>query len=161
MTESHGSDSTWPVPGSELLISSLRSALPTYVRAVVTARVGCGLSVDSEERLNEVGERIGADVEARMSDVLGKPVEEQQMGPLQIVRDGLAPVTQFLAGMGVAAPERDEFSRRVFPADIYGIAPASFREINEELHDVGIAWGAAKAWLHLQHRKPTERRPAQ
>ena len=36
----------------------------------------------------------------------------------------------------------------MFPHDVYHLGPAAFAEVDPQLNDLAIAWGAAKAWAH-------------
>jgi hypothetical protein len=53
---------------------------------------------------------------------------------------------------------RDEFSLRNFPDDVYDLTPASFADVDPELHEPGLLWGAAKAHVHLARRRREGRR---
>jgi hypothetical protein len=46
--------------------------------------------------------------------------------------------------------ERDEFRVRAFPEDVYDLTPASFADVDLSLHEVAMAWGAAKAMAHRE-----------
>ena len=48
---------------------------------------------------------------------------------------------------------RDEVAVRQFPDDVYDLVPASFAEVDPELHEPGLVWGAAKAHVHLARRR--------
>ena len=53
--------------------------------------------------------------------------------------------TQVLGAAGVPVPRRDAFAEQAFPADRYDLGPAAtFDDIDPSLHDLGLAWGAAK-----------------
>ncbi|MBV8160204.1 MAG: hypothetical protein JO265_04710, partial [Acidimicrobiia bacterium] len=58
-----------------------------------------------------------------------------------------------LAAAGVPPVRRDEQQERLFPADVYDLAPATFADVDPALADVALAWGAAKAFEHLQRHK--------
>jgi hypothetical protein len=51
---------------------------------------------------------------------------------------------------------RDEFSVRSFPDDAYDLSPASFADVDPALHEPGLAWGAAKAYVHLARRRAAD-----
>jgi hypothetical protein len=53
---------------------------------------------------------------------------------------------------------RDETDERLFPEDVYGLGPASFADIDPSVHEPGVAWGAAKAYVHLARRRAEGRR---
>ena len=57
------------------------------------------------------------------------------------------------ARAGVPPVDRDEFAARQFPDDVYDLAPTSFAELDPDLHEVGLVWGAAKAHVHLARRR--------
>ena len=37
---------------------------------------------------------------------------------------------------------------RAFPADVYGLSPASLADLSPDVVEAGIVWGAAKAFEH-------------
>jgi hypothetical protein len=49
--------------------------------------------------------------------------------------------------------QRDADAERLFPDDPYDLTPGSFADIDPELHDPGLLWGAAKAHV-VKHRHP-------
>jgi hypothetical protein len=66
--------------------------------------------------------------------------------------------TEVLRDAGAPAVERDKFSRERFPDDDYDLTPATWADIHPSLADLGIAWGAAKAFEHKRrHQRPHER----
>ncbi len=151
------SSNEWPVPGSEDLIAAVAAALPGFVHRLVERHVRLD-ELDCRERnldddVEDVAMLVVTGIDAALRDALARPADEQRLGPLQVIREGLEPVTRLLTDMRVPVPARDDFSVRAFPGDVYGLVPSSFRDIDESLHDVGIAWGAAKAWLHLEKRR--------
>jgi hypothetical protein len=58
----------------------------------------------------------------------------------------------------VPPADRDEFAQRSFPDDSYGLVPASWEEIDQRLQEVGITWGAAKAYVFKARRREEGRR---
>jgi hypothetical protein len=66
--------------------------------------------------------------------------------------------TQVLAEAGVPPVERDEHAARLFPDDRYDLAPATFSDLDEALHEPGLVWGAAKAHVVLARRRREGRR---
>jgi hypothetical protein len=44
--------------------------------------------------------------------------------------------------------DRDSVSEEMFPDDPYGLTPASLADIDPALQELGLRWGAAKAWTH-------------
>lgn len=103
----------------------------------------------------EAATRAGADARAAVMPevraLLGADIDEQRSTPLALVRAAVRFPTAVLAGAGVAEVERDTFAVRAFPADVYDLSPASLGDLSEELRELGIIWGATKAWEH-KHR---------
>ena len=64
-----------------------------------------------------------------------------------------AALAQVLADAGVPPIVRDEFEERAFPDDVYGLAPASFADLDPALREPGLVWGAAKAHVVLARRR--------
>ena len=56
--------------------------------------------------------------------------------------------TEVLRAAGVEPVERDEMQERLFPQDVYDVAPATFADVDPALAEPGLAWSAAKAWTH-------------
>ncbi len=74
-----------------------------------------------------------------------RPVGEQRRGPLQIFQTAVAFPTAALQAAGVSPQPRDPSAERALPGDLYGLAPASSRDIGGEAWRAHIAWGIAKA----------------
>lgn len=99
-------------------------------------------------RAAEAGRQAAADIGPRVRDLLAADIDEQWTTPLALVRDGVTYAGTVLAGAGVPELERDPMDKAMFPADVYGLTPGSFADIDPSLADAGMAWGAAKAWTH-------------
>ncbi len=61
--------------------------------------------------------------------------------------------TAALADAEVPALRRDPFAQRQDPDDHYDLTPGSFADIDPGLAEPGLAWGAAKAHVHLARRR--------
>lgn len=96
------------------------------------------------------GERARDDVGHRVRAVLAADIDDQRTNPLSILRQAVRYPTDVLRQAGVPPVQRDRFAEERFPDDDYDLTPASFADIDPSLLDVGLAWGAAKAWLHKQ-----------
>ncbi|MBO0748495.1 MAG: hypothetical protein J2O47_09085, partial [Acidimicrobiaceae bacterium] len=100
-------------------------------------------------------ERCRAEVGSEVRTLLLRDIDAQADTPLTIVRRAVSYPTAVLADAGVPHVVRDSFAERVFPDDVYGLAPASFTDVDPSLGELGIAWGAAKAFEHKRrHRRP-------
>ena len=74
--------------------------------------------------------------------------------PLALLRTAVRYPTKVLHDAGAPVVERDKFSRERFPDDDYDLTPANWSDIDPSLLDLGIAWGAAKAFEHKQRHRP-------
>ena len=50
-------------------------------------------------------------------------------------------------------PARESFAAAHFPDDVFGLGPAAWSDVDPELHDAGITWGAWKALTILRRRR--------
>lgn len=122
---------------SERLQRALVGAYGAHVRRRLE-----GLEVEGIDEALERGERWLA---GELSDLLALPFDEQRRGPLEIFQEAMWFPTECLRGAGVEPPERDPVAVAAMPGDAYDLAPASSRELGEEVWSVHLAWGAAKA----------------
>lgn len=97
--------------------------------------------------------RATAEVGGRVRALLMTDPDQQRTGPLAVVREAVRYPTAVLAEAGVPPAERDEFAQRMFPEDIYDLAPASFADLHPDLLEPGVVWGAAKTHVVLQRRR--------
>lgn len=100
------------------------------------------------------GQRARVELVGELRALLDRDVDDQPTTPLAIMRAGVRYPTAVLAAAGVPAVERDEMLERSFPADRYDLSPASWRDIDESLHEPGLRWGAWKAHTVLARRRP-------
>ena len=99
----------------------------------------------------EAAEALGPDLRA----LLAADVDEQRENPMAVVRQAVAWPTAVLRAAGVAPAQRDGYAAKHFPDDVYGITPTNFADIDPELGEMGLVWGALKARAHLaRHRRP-------
>jgi hypothetical protein len=101
----------------------------------------------------DAGIQARTDVVPRVRELLGLDVDNQWTNPLQLLRGAVVYPTSVLHGAGVGEVERDDFAARTAPDDVYGLEPAGFADVDGALHDIGLAWGAAKAQAHLARRR--------
>jgi len=135
------------------LADGIVAALPGWVERSVDERYRAALGPPPPD-LVDAARRAGVEARARVRALLEADVDEQRTTPLSIVRRAVVYPTRVLAGAGVPGRERDPLDRAMFPDDTYGLTPASFADLNPQLTDVAIAWGAAKAWVHRRRHGP-------
>lgn len=112
-----------------------------------------GLGDSLEPLIETAAAEASRDVGERVRDLLALDVSDQSSGPLAVLRSGVRYPTEVLRSAGVPPVVRDEFAERAFPEDLYGLVPASFADVSPDLHEPGLRWGAAKAFVILDRRR--------
>lgn len=138
------------------LADALDEALPRWVEGSVrrvAQQQGIRLSDDAERRLAAAAEAARQDGAPRVRALLATDIDAQAGNPLAIVRSLVRYPTEVLQAAGAAPVARDEFQVRAFPDDVFDLAPASFADVDPALHEPGLVWGAAKAYVHLARRR--------
>lgn len=138
------------------LADGIEASLGPWVeRCVVVTieRAGGLVTGEVRSRAREAGHRATEAVAPQVRALLTLDVDEQRTGPLAIVRGAVVFPTEVLRTAGVAPVDRDSASRAMFPEDDYDLVPTSFADLDPGLVDAGIAWGAAKAHVHLARRR--------
>lgn len=141
---------------AEALAQGIDQAIAGWVvRSVVTRMQQWQGSVPEEVTAlaETAGERARATVGVEVAELLALDIDQQRTAPLALLRGAVAHPTRVLEAAGVPHVERDEVDAALFPDDVYALAPASFADIDPELHELGMAWGAAKAFVHLARRR--------
>ena len=122
------------------LLEVMVGSYEDYVRTAVVGRVG-----DEPGGLEEA---IGAGrrwLRDTLEHLLRLPYTQQSRGPLEIFQEAMRFPTLVLQAGGYPPVPRDDLSRKALPGDVYGLAPASSREVSEEVWRAHLAWGADKA----------------
>ena len=160
---------TWskarPALGAEIreyasaLADGIEEAIPEWVERSVarlmTAWAGA-VPADVSAAARSAGDRARADVGPRVRSLLDADIDEQMTTPLAILRSvAVRYPTEVLRNAGLPPVQRDEFVEDVFPEDVYDLAPAAFTDLDPDLGDVAIAWGAAKAFEHKRRHSPS------
>lgn len=133
---------------------------PWLVRCVVdtSLRQSGECRDDLRQQASVMADRCAPAVIEEMRALLQTDVDEQRTNPLSVARRAVRYPTELLQQAGIAPPQRSEFDQRVLAEDVYGLAPATWSDIDPKLHDVGIMWGAWKASVVLQRRRAEGRR---
>jgi hypothetical protein len=155
--DEHPTPSTVESEGA-VLADAIARALPGWVeRSVVRLATAFHGRIDDEVRAAaaEAGRRAATEVGREVRDLLALDIDDQRTSPLSLLRRAVRYPTEVLRAAGVPPVVRDEQQERLFPEDDYDLAPANFADVSPDLADVGLAWGAAKAYTHLQRRRET------
>lgn len=135
---------------AELLADTFERVSAQWFRELVESR-SAGLV--AQPGVGEHLDAMAAETVTALRRLLGMDIAEQPTNPLELLRHATQGPTQVLADAGVAPVARDDFDVANFPLDVYALVPLSFDEIDEALREPGIAWGAAKAHVHLRRRR--------
>lgn len=141
---------------AEALADAIEQALPAWVERTVERVVLRGQDVvpaPVRDEARVAGQAARDEVGPRVRALLLADIDEQPGTPLTILREAVAYPTAVLLQAGIPPVERDDFSAERFPSDIYDLTPANFRDISEEAGELGVAWGAAKAWTHRRRHE--------
>ncbi len=90
---------------------------------------------------------------AALDELLLADVDNQRTNPLAILRDHVGVATAILNELGATPPKRDPFDERVAPGDLYGLGPATWTDVDPDLAEPGLVWGAWKAATVLERRR--------
>lgn len=127
-----------------------------WITTLILDRVPSGNRKASELAASAAAAARAA-VMPRLELLLRTDIDEQRGSPLALLRGAVLWPNQALTDLGVAPVARDEFSQRLLPQDVHNLAPSNFADIDPELTEPGLTWGAAKAHVHLRRRR--EERP--
>ncbi|MGO9344015.1 MAG: hypothetical protein ACLP6E_16110 [Acidimicrobiales bacterium] len=108
---------------------------------------------DVAKLAHDAGERAAAAVAEPLRTMLSADIDEQRTTPLALVRPLVAFATAVLGDAGVPPVVRDEFATRKFPDDDYGLTPGSLAALGEQVGDMALTWGAAKAMAHRRRHE--------
>jgi hypothetical protein len=106
------------------------------------------------EAAREAGRRAAAEVGAQVRALLDADVDDQRTTPLALLRSAVRYPTDVLRAAGVPPVDRDPVQARLFPGDLYDLAPATFADVDPALAEPGMVWGAAKALAHRRRHAP-------
>lgn len=125
------------------LADAICAALPGWVERTVTR-----IAPELHDHAVLAGKEAVDDICPRVRELLAADIDEQATTPLALLRDAVRYPAGVLAAANIAPVPRDPFDRDRFPDDAYGLTPASWVDVDPALHELGIAWGAAKAFEH-------------
>ena len=134
---------------AEALARGVERALPVWVVRSVE-RVSSAIA---PEAVNDAAAQAKAEVGGAVRRLLETDIDQQTTTPLALLRSAVRFPTEVLKEAGVAPVERDRFAKEAFPDDIYDLTPASFADLDPELAEPGLAWGAAKAFVHKRRHR--------
>ena len=145
-----------------VLDDGVRASLPGWVERSVervhVAQLQRRPPAEVRAAATEAGHAAAGEVGDRVHALLVLDIDEQRSNPLALIRQAVPYPTEVLRAASVPPVARDEVAARQFPDDVYDLTPTSFAEVDPELHEPGLVWGAAKAHVHLSRRRAEGRR---
>ncbi len=139
---------------SARLLTAVDGVFDGWIRRLMSAAVmRDGRIAPEEGRIREVIDRARSIGMTGLRDLLSADAEQQRSNPLAVLRSATLPVSRFLDEEGCTPVERDEFSCRSFPDDLFGLAPATWADVDPSLVEPGLEWGAWKAATIIGRRR--------
>jgi hypothetical protein len=138
------------------LADRVEDAVPGWIEELVLTRVrewSGHVSAEVAAEAVVAAEAARAEVVPRMRRLLEADIDDQAANPLELLRRATRHAHDALARIGVPSVARDDFARRSFPDDTYDLMPATWSDIHPDLHEIGLTWGAAKAFVHKARRR--------
>ncbi|MBK5266214.1 MAG: hypothetical protein JJE47_02155 [Acidimicrobiia bacterium] len=120
--------------------ATLAAALVATYGAFVAAGTG-KYGVDLSPAISAGESWLRAELDAELS----APYHKQRRGPLEIFQAAMTFPTEALVDAGAPEPVRDLMAVRALPGDRFDLAPASSREISEDVWSAHLVWGVTKA----------------
>jgi hypothetical protein len=141
---------------SDALLASVERVVAHWIERLVLGRVrewSGHVSPEVAAAAVAAGGSARDDVVPKLRALLAADVDDQRTNPLALLRSATAHATAVLRDLGVPAAPRDQFARGSFPDDTYGLVPASWEDVDPSLHEIGMTWGAAKAYVFTARRR--------
>lgn len=151
-----GVNSSQLEPYSQALFDAVMEAVPVWMTRRIHEIVQAAPSGDKDAvaaQLATITQQTQDFVSDHLRKLLGEDVDAQRSNPLHILRRSTAIATEVLRSAQVPPVHRDEFDKSALPDDVYAIGPHTWRDLSEEVHEVGITWGAWKAATVIQRRR--------
>lgn len=138
------------------LADAVDAATAPWIEASVVNRLGRRLTDDERAAVERSAATARASEGALLRQLLSLDLDDQWTNPLAVLRAMVVYPTEILSDAGATPVERDDHAEAIAPDDIYDLTPASFADFGPDVHEPGLLWGAAKAYVHLQRRKAKE-----
>ena len=120
---------------SDRLLRNVTAVVVPWATRLVDDRLASdglvdGVSQEARHSAVAEAERLAVD---GLTELLTLDAEQQRTNPLTVLRSATVPLSRFLASVGATPVVRDEFDRRSFPDDVFGLAPATWADIDPSL----------------------------
>ncbi len=142
-----------PDVAADLLAVAERVVRPWLRRIVTTTARRAGADPDGWDDLDRLVDDTAAGLLDDLATLLALDVDEQRTNPLSIFRGAVVAPTEYLVERGVRPAGVDRFGAERFPEDVFGLGPATWSDVDDDLHVPGLTWGAWKAKTVLDRRR--------
>lgn len=146
---------------ADRLVAIVDDVVPAWIERLVIERIRTwsgDVSPEIEASAVAAGESARDQVVPALRELVHADIDEQRGNPLSLLRAAARHAHTVLDDAGMPPMPRDQFSRASFPDDVYDLVPASWRDVDPALHEIGISWGAAKAFVFKARRRAEGRR---
>jgi hypothetical protein len=136
------------------LADAIDATLGAWVVACVEQRMSeAGRTAPPEvlEAARLAGDAAVQDIGQRVRVLVERDIDAQTTTPLSLVRAAVSYPTSILREAGLPPRARDAFRVSRFPDDDFDLTPTSLSALGDEVGELAIVWGAAKAMAH-RHR---------
>lgn len=137
-------------PYATALADALVAAVPNWMTSAITDRLPAAVEAD----VSAATSAAIADIESDLRVLLATDIDEQTTTPLAIARRVVGHAASVLEANDVAPAQRDDHARSLHPDDSYDLTPGGFIDFGDDAQAAGIAWGAAKAHIHMRRHAP-------
>ncbi len=141
------------------LVDAVDVAIRPWLLDVLADRFGGDIPPASQQRAQAAVEAAATEANRLLTELATADPAMPLSGPLERLRRSVTPVTDLLVDAQVPRPRRDPVDIEMRPDDLYAIGPLSFTDLSAEVHDAGITWGAAKAYVHTQRVRTSTDQP--
>ena len=151
-----GVNSSQLEPYSQALFDVVIEAVPVWMTRRIHEIVQMASSGDKDAvfaRAPQIAQQTQDFVSEHLQQLLSQDVDAQRSNPLHILRRSTSCATEVLRSAQIPPVHRDEFDTSALPDDVYAIGPHTWCDLSEEVHEVGITWGAWKAATVIQRRR--------
>lgn len=147
---------------ADALLAAIEAAVGGWVERAVAERYRSWAGAAPPDKVIDDARQAGAKVQSEVLPALRRllhtDVDAQRDNPLAVLRRSVRHLTAVLAAAEVPPVERDDHAERLFPDDVYDLAPAAFGDLHPSVREPGLVWGAAKAHVVLARRRREGRR---
>jgi len=130
--------------------------LPWLVRrsTIVLGEAGSTTENDVTSELTAAVTSAAVAAIQTLYELAGADLDDQRTTPLAAVRSAVSGApTAILAQAGIPLPATAPGEARARSGDKYGLAPDSWAEVDDELAELALQWGAVKAAVHRRRHQ--------